>query len=226
MICKGIERLKGSPPTQKLPITIQILLQIYNQLDKTISLNKTMWAACLVAFFTFARKSSILVKSLVFDCNKSLCVRDLAFEDFGLVLTFRHTKTIQVCDRVLEVPLHYINDSPLCPVRAVKDMMSAFEDAPSTTPLFSFKKNGGVVPLTQQTFSKCLQTVLKACGLPFDKLSGHSFRRGGASFAFSVGVPVSIIKLQGDWKSDSYERYIRVPLNSKVKLAKLLALSV
>ena len=141
-------------------------------------------------------------------------------------MTFRHTKTIQVCDRVLEVPIHCIKDSPLCRVRAVKDMLGSFEDAPSTTPLFSFKKNGVVVPLTQQVFSKCLQTVLKACGLPSEKISGHSFRRGGASFAFSVGVPVSIIKMQGDWKSDAYERYIHVPLVSKVKLAKLLSLSI
>src|SRR4051794_1104850 len=31
--------------------------------------------------------------------------------------------------------------------------------------------------------------------------TGHSFRRGGATFAFQCGVPASLIKLQGDWRS-------------------------
>lgn len=225
MICKGIERLKGSPPVQKLPITLDILRALRNKLDTKISLNQAMWAACLVAFFTFARKSTILVKSLKFDCTKALCYRDICFTEFGMVLTFRHTKTIQVCERVLQVPVHFVRDRALCPVQAVKDMLLHVGQVTATTPLFVFRGKDGVVPLTQQLFDKNLKTCLKVCGLQSDRLSGHSFRRGGASFAFSVGVPASIIKLHGDWKSDAYERYIHIPLNSKIKVARLLSLS-
>ena len=36
----------------------------------------------------------------------------------------------------------------------------------------------------------------------------HSLRRGGATFAADSGVPPYFIKLQGDWASDCYTRYI------------------
>ena len=198
MICKGVERMKGTPAIQKLPMTIDILLAMSRELDMDININKVFWAASLTAFFTFARKSTILAKSSHFDPEKTLCLRDLAFTDFGMVLTFRHTKTIQVCERVLQVPVHSVKDSPLCRVQAMIDMLKLSGKAAPTMSLFSFRSKGALVPMTQQVFSKCLRAVLQACGLPAGQLSGHSFRRGGASFAFSVGVPAAIIKLHGD----------------------------
>ena len=53
-----------------------------------------------------------------------------------------------------------------------------------------------------------LRECLKALGYPADKYSGHSFRRGGASFALQCGLPTDLIKLQGDWSSNAYERYL------------------
>ena len=37
--------------------------------------------------------------------------------------------------------------------------------------------------------------------------TGHSFRRGGATYAFRSGVPGELIQVMGDWKSDAYKRY-------------------
>ena len=37
----------------------------------------------------------------------------------------------------------------------------------------------------------------------------HSFRMGAASTAFSLGVPVEVIKRMGRWRSDALLRYIR-----------------
>ena len=226
-ICKGVERIKGTPSVQKLPITVDILLEMSRHLDKTLPVNITFWAASLVAFFTFARKSTILVKSAQFDPAKALCRRDLSLTEFGMIVTFRHTKTIQVCERVLQVPIHHAEDSPLCPVQAVRDLLQSTHKATPTTPLFCFKNGkGALIPMTQHVFSKCLRRVLEACGLPADQISGHSFRRGGASFAFAAGVPARIIKLHGDWKSSAYERYIHVPMDNKIRVAKVLSLSV
>jgi hypothetical protein len=44
------------------------------------------------------------------------------------------------------------------------------------------------------------------------KKVGHSFRRGGASHAFKCNIPAALIKLQDDWKSNAYLRYIDIPL--------------
>ena len=45
------------------------------------------------------------------------------------------------------------------------------------------------------------------------------FVGGGASHAFQSGVPVELIKILGDWKSDAVFMYLTVPL--KVRLDKL-----
>ena len=54
----------GASQKQKLPITPAILLQIFGLVDLSSSLDVTFWACCLVAFFSFSRKSNLLVKSM------------------------------------------------------------------------------------------------------------------------------------------------------------------
>ena len=58
VVC-GIKRIKGAPVNRKLPITVQILKQMYSLLNRYSSLDMTFWAACLVAFFGMLRKSSL-----------------------------------------------------------------------------------------------------------------------------------------------------------------------
>ena len=50
----------------------------------------------------------------------------------------------------------------------------------------------------------------------------HSFRRGGAALAYKAGVQTDLIKTQGDWKSEAYQKSIEVSLSDKLKLAKLM----
>jgi hypothetical protein len=49
---KGICRLKGRPPKQKAPITVQVLVTLYRTLSDT-PLDRAFWAAALVAFYVF-----------------------------------------------------------------------------------------------------------------------------------------------------------------------------
>ena len=45
--------------------------------------------------------------------------------------------------------------------------------------------------------------------------SPHSFRRGGATFAFDCHIPSEIIKLHGDWQSDAYLVYLELSQQQK-----------
>jgi len=49
--------------------------------------------------------------------------------------------------------------------------------------------------------------------------STHSFRRGGASFAFQCQVPGETIKLLGDWSSDAYLQYLHLPMQVRASAA-------
>ncbi|XP_052058947.1 uncharacterized protein LOC127699233, partial [Mytilus californianus] len=162
----------------------------------TINFNSTkdvtFWAACLVAFFSFFRKSNLLVPSLQdFDPNRHLSRQNIQFHPEGVILHLNKTKTIQFSERSLEVPLPAIRNSPL-----------------SSCPAFFFKEGGQIVPLTHSSFLTRLKDSLKEIGIDPTQYSGHSFCRGGASFAFQCGIPGELIQAQGDWKSDTYKRYL------------------
>jgi hypothetical protein len=58
-IQKGISRLLGKPPKQKSPITIGILLDLYKTVNNTPE-DTAFWATCLVSFYGFLRKSTVL----------------------------------------------------------------------------------------------------------------------------------------------------------------------
>ena len=67
-ILKGVCQLKGDTSLQKLLITLDILKQVFLVLDMHSSFDRAFWAACLVGFFSFFRKSYLLIPShLLFD---------------------------------------------------------------------------------------------------------------------------------------------------------------
>ena len=55
-------------------------------------------------------------------------------------------------------------------------------------------------------FVGAFKKLVMAAGLDWTKYSGHSFRRGGATFAFNLGVNPELIQYLGDWASDAYKR--------------------
>lgn len=62
-IIKGAKRVLGVRTNSKLPITPLLLSKLHSVLDFTLSLDITFWAACLVAFFSFFRKSNLFAPS-------------------------------------------------------------------------------------------------------------------------------------------------------------------
>ena len=142
---------------------------------------------------------------------------DMRHPDF-IVLSFLHTKTIQFGQRILRVPL-LRSDSPLCPVAAYRHAVSLLSD--SHTAAFAFQKqDGSVHPLLPVHFVDTYRVLLKRASVPeAASYRGHSFRRGGASWAFDSGVPGELIQIMGDWKSDAYKVYLEFSLRSKVAIA-------
>ncbi|RKP04839.1 hypothetical protein THASP1DRAFT_26585 [Thamnocephalis sphaerospora] len=67
-----------------------------------------------------------------------------------------------------------------------------------------------------------LRSMLSTAGLSGHYYTCHSFRRGGASAAFEAGVPAKFVRLQGDWQSDVYLRYIQLQPTVRARCANLL----
>ena len=217
-LLQGIKREHAAPPAQKLPITPKILLAMYHVLDLSIPACITFWAAALIAFYSFFRKSTLLPKLGAFSPESDLCIGDLQKSPKGYLLTVKHTKTIQFRQKLLQIPLPLIPGSPLCPSRALTALLRQLAPFPPKTPLFSYPVRDTYRSLHHQSFSIALKSALNKAGYQASKYSGHSFRRGGASFAFSCGIPADLIKIQGDWSSDAYLRYLSSPVSQRQKL--------
>ena len=86
--------------------------------------------------------------------------------------------------------------------------------------LFSFSDGSS---LSYPQFHKKFCSVLAATGVTNPQDYGsHSLRRGGASFCFMCGVPSEIIKILGNWKSDSYLKYLHFPMEARSAASELL----
>ena len=99
-------------------------------------------------------------------------------------------------EKILTISLPLRPDHPLCPVTALVAMFRALGPAPPKSQAF---------PMKGSRFNKRLHALTADAARDF---SSHSFRRGGATWALSCGVPGEIVKLLGDWKSASYLVYL------------------
>lgn len=225
----GIKRAIGTLPNQKLPITPSILLRLHATLNFTKSFDSSFWAICLVAFYGLFRKSHLLPMSArKFDPSKQLTKSDFRFFSWGTLVTIRWSKTIQFRERVVDIPLPCIPGSKLCPTTAI---IHAFHFTNSTA-ANSQAFNWVVCPsptahfFTYNMFISKLRDHLTTMGIDPQSYAGHSFRRGGASFAYQSGVPVELIKALGDWRSDTILIYLTMPLTIRLRSANMLCKSI
>ena len=213
---KGIARTQPHMVKQAAPITPEILLKMYEQMNMKKSTNVVLWCLFLFAFFLFARKSNLVPTKLKdVKSSKFLLRQDVTFKGGNLLITIKWSKTIQFGDRILVTPLIKIPDSPLCPVTAYLKMCHAIKADP-TDPLFTLS-NGK--PIFYEQYQLRLRQLISKIGLDSNLYSTHSFRRGGCTFAFQSKVPVDLIKAHGDWKSDCYQQYISFSLEDKLLVA-------
>jgi hypothetical protein len=184
-----------------------------------VATNGYYFAAYLTAFFSLLWTSNLLPNSANnFDPSRHLCLGDLSHHPGGLLLHIKWSKTVQFKERSYQLPLPYIPGHPLCPVTALEQLLSLGPSLPLSAPLFAFPNLTGVTLLTRSIFSKCLQQHLQHCGVDPSSYSGHSFRRGGASWAFDSGLPGELVQVLGDWKSDSYKLYVTMDNSAKMAM--------
>ena len=209
----GLRRLCLAPTKRKLPITPALLLRMRRcrAIDWTTPTMVVIWGAMLIAFFCFLRKDNFTAvqKADAFNTRRHLCRGDVSFGRTDVTFTFRHSKTNQFHSRVHRTKAVHMPGHPLDPLRALVD---AFRVCPHTDPdgpAFAVPtRAGGMVPLTHRMFVDTLRFCLRKVGVDPSSFSGHSFRRGGATFAHRLGVSPLLIKRMGDWSSDAYMGYI------------------
>jgi integrase len=161
------------------------------------------WCATLFGFFGLLRVgeyTAISAKAV------HLRVKHVSVTKEGLRLIVPFSKTsltphaVYICKR----------DDDLCPVAAYDYYLSFFRRSRSpdepffvTTPHLA----AAHVSLAPDPFSRWLKQQAGRIGLPIDKVTGHSLRRGGTTALFIAGVSETIIARHGRWRSTCYRRY-------------------
>jgi hypothetical protein len=133
-------------------------------------------------------------------------------------LRIKYSKTIQFGQRVLTLPYVTCEDNRLCPVRALLAHIGRSKLHPSR-PLFNYVCDGKEIHFSNAYFMKRLRVILRRFGHPASDISCHSFRRGGASLAYMVGLSATDIKLRGDWRSNAFESYLCVSQSTALQSA-------
>ena len=105
ILLRGLNRLAQHVPNRVPPVTPDILLQLVSLVDFTNPVEVTFMSAFLCTFYLLARVLSIVPSTVLsFPPSMHLCRRDIVPTSTGLVVLFKHTKTIQFGKRRLLLP--------------------------------------------------------------------------------------------------------------------------
>lgn len=216
-ILRGVKRLRGIPaPQATLPIQLPLLRKMLMQLPLVHQgVNLQMYqAAFTLAFACFLRSGEIVhgpfmpqfhlsVGSVVFAGNYSYAI-----------ITLPASKSDPFRQGVKMVaPATGGIECPVLALRAITQHRSA------SLPLFH---NTATQTFNRSQFIKTVHKCLSLCNVSPNGFSGHSFRRGAATWASRVGFTEEEIKVLGRWNSDCVRRYIDRTAEQRCTLASRL----
>ena len=170
-------------------------------------------------------KSFYFVYLWSFNSKKLFTRADFSIFSSYILINLRWSKTIQLGQRILNVPLVAIPSSPLCLVTAVLYAFTLSPSCPSEFQAFCWHDSSvfQTTVFTYKSFMTCMKHCLTELGIKPDPYGTHSFCRGGATFALEAGVSLDTISLLGDWKSDAVFLYLNMPLSSRFSAQQTMA---
>ena len=203
---QGLKRRLARVPFQVLPITPKVLRDIYQHLDLKKTEDLALWCSFLIAFYALLRKKNVVPDKATLDHKKIICRRHVtvSLATNRILLYVGFSKTNQFGARDLVVPIPGNDDPILDPVRHIHDLFSRV-NMQSDSPAFSYSSTKHV---TYLSFTQRLKSLLIKAGYSAHSYSGHSFRRGGASFLHACGGTTLQVQASGDWTSSCFTRYL------------------
>ncbi|SPO32044.1 uncharacterized protein UTRI_02601 [Ustilago trichophora] len=203
-VVRGLKRVVGAPlPVAKLAITLPLLRQLLRALPTVCPSphNRRMFrAAFCLAFACFLRSGELTWEAQ--NTDNMLTVGSVCFasDRSFATITIPASKTDPFRQgATLTAPAVLLST---CAVTALDVVCRS---RPSSAPLFILEDSK---PFDRSCFVDTLRRCLAASGIDPLAYSGHSFRRGAATWAASNGVDNDTIRGLGRWRSDCFRRYI------------------
>ena len=221
MTLQGLKRRLARVPFQVLPITPQVLRDMYKFLDMQKISDLALWCSFLISFYGLLRKSNVVPEKADYNPSKVLIRRNLSV-DLVTNMVYMYlgfSKTNQFGARDLIVPIPGNRDKALDPVHHLHTLFTRVL-VPDNAPAFSF---GPKSFINYSTFTSRLKSLLTKSGYDANLYSGHSFRRGGATFLHSCGGTALMVQASGDWSSQCFTRYLYLSVAERLRSQLLIA---
>ena len=204
---QGLKRRLARVPFQVLPITPSILRRIYTFLDMRKTADLALWCSYLTAFYGLLRKANTVPVTSDEDQPTCLLRRHLLVDTKSnmVYIYIGFSKTNNFCKRDVIIPVPGNSDPAL---DLVRHLDALYKRVPKSSPdelAFCYKKGSSI---NYSTFTSRLKVLLKSAGLDADLFSGHSFRRGGATFLHDNGGTTIMVQASGDWSSQCFTKYL------------------
>ena len=227
---RGLWRSNPHIVKKAKPITPQILRDIYTTLDFNDPADVIFGGICVLAFMLIFRKSNLIPNKINrFDPHRQLKHSDCVITNDRkrLIVGIRWAKNHQFTKELLTFPLSALDNSVLCPIRAVENIRK-LKPYDEDDHIFQLPEGGS---FTYRRFQSVLREKLKLIGEDAYAFSSHNFRRGATTFSFHCVVPLPMIKLLGNWTSDAFLSYLEFPIETCMAVcdlmkARLLAMEV
>lgn len=216
-------RLKGTP-RMALPIDPVILRRMYQYINTNNKFDLAMWCGYLVAFYCLFRKANVVPKDSAFDPSSILTRSDIEVDECGrrVLVYVNFSKTNQYMKEFHVIPVPANSDPALDLFRHMKLLFSQV-NALETAPAFSYSKTSFV---NHKSYTVKLKALLTRAGLDPALYSGHSFRRGGASYLYSIGGTTLMVQTLGDWSSQVFTRYLHLSIDDRLEAQELIATNI
>ena len=207
----GLKHRLASKPKQALPITPVELRRMFQQLDTRKIHDLAHWCSHLTTFYGMFRKANTVPPSANYDENRVLKRKHFLITDDKVLIYVDFSKTIQFSNREYVIPVPRNDDPALDLHTHLSELFRRVNTSPES-PAFSFGKSSFV---TYTTFTSMLRKWLGQAGLNPEDFTGHSFRRGSATFLHRCGGTILQIRASGDWATDVFARYLQLSLEER-----------
>lgn len=203
-VTKGVRRVRGvAPEEQKEPLLLEHLAPIIAAFG-----GESVRDIRDRALITFGWASAMRRSEL-----SALQVRDLAFDDRGVRVTIRASKTDQEGrGAVIGVPrFHHV---AICPVRRMQNWLNVLGDVPDDSPVFRGILGDAVVQegtLSGRGFNRAVKRAVEKIGLQPEQFGAHSLRAGFVTSCAARGVSeVAIARVSRHRSLEVLSSYVRL----------------
>ena len=217
MFTTGLKRVMPHAIKQAEPVTPQLLLRLSKVVNYKDQVEVVAWTGLLLGFYMFLRKSNLVPDTMTtFDREQQFCRGDvnLLGLDKAMMIEIRWSKTIQHKQKILRLPVLPTKNKAICPVFWMHYVIQRIPVAPHQPVLALVAGNNNLALSANQLIGR-FRKWLTLIGEEPSIYTLHSLHRRGATFAYQSNMEGEMIKLMGDWASDTYKRYVDVSMDKR-----------